>query len=503
MQKKRSLFIILILFLILFSTSFVSASEHLTHDNAKEIMTLSVDSDTIDNDKLNNINLDSMVYLSDSTQDQVDDAQKTDEIENESCLTYNDKAPILGASNDDPILGAEVHANSQGWTTAAQVMEGIFRASPGDIIYLDGMTFTGNTGRPWWASNTLTGVTVYGGSYAGDTAKATFTGDGYVLNFGDTRLNGVRFENMNFRNSMFWFAGGSTMTDCVFNNLQCSQQGICLMGDGGARRQYTVTNTKFTNLHHIYDPDVAQGQYSEFHDGHGQLIAAFGIRLDHCYFENTSSTHHGGAICIADESRWGSQVVPSELYYTDFINVTSKWFAVYIHANFSDSGDVHIYSPEIVDHCNFINCTATEEYGAALGISHDDLIVRDSKFINNTGGQGAAIMIGGLTNEKGTIDDTAFNGRNTKGNNITILRCDFINNVVSAHDTAFPASPGSSGNAGAIYVFGNDTKILDSTFDRNVAGSGDGAAIYIVGQRTNITAVNSLIMNVKTVLYIF
>jgi len=57
MRNKRSLFFISILFLILFSTSFVSASENLTHDNTNEMM-LSVDSNTIENEKLDNINLD-------------------------------------------------------------------------------------------------------------------------------------------------------------------------------------------------------------------------------------------------------------------------------------------------------------------------------------------------------------------------------------------------------------------------------------------------------------
>ena len=245
-------------------------------------------------------------------------------------------------------------------------------------------------------------------------------------------------------------------------------------------------------MHHIYNPNVAQGQYNEFDDGHGQLIAAFGIKMDHCNFVNTSSTNHGGAICIADESRWGSRTVPSIINNTNFIGVESKWFAVYIHANFSDSGNDHITSPEIVENCNFINCTGTEEYSACLGISHDDLIVKNCNFVNNTGGQGAAIMVGGLTNADGSLDDAAFNGRNTKGNNISIIGCNFTDNFASRHDTLANQSglynypDGSSGNAGAIYVFGNDTKIVDCKFNNNTAQNGSGAAIYIVGHRTVI-----------------
>ena len=139
MRNKRSLFFILILFLILFSTSFVSASENLTHDNTNEMMLSVDDSDTIENEKLN-INLDSVSQSSVSTPDQVDDAQNTDEIENESCLTYSEKAPILGASNDEPILGAD--QNLYGGT-ARQVMDAIIACSNsgGGTVYLNGGTY--------------------------------------------------------------------------------------------------------------------------------------------------------------------------------------------------------------------------------------------------------------------------------------------------------------------------------------------------------------------------
>ena len=106
MRDKRSLFFSLILFLIIFSTSFVSASENITHDDTK--MTLSADSVAIDADKLNSVDLDSIDESSDSALDQADDARNTNEIENESRLTLNDKAPILGVSNDEAVLGATV-----------------------------------------------------------------------------------------------------------------------------------------------------------------------------------------------------------------------------------------------------------------------------------------------------------------------------------------------------------------------------------------------------------
>ena len=517
MRLKRDLFFTLILFLIIFSISFVSASE-LTYDtNTDELTTLSVsDVNSIDED-LNDVKLDSVEAnsndeLIDSVDDNLDeselnsiddtsspsldledDEQDIDEIESNDCLTLNDKAQLLRASDNEEILRGDKHLSGG---TAQQVLEAIRDASNegGGTVYLHGGTYTGTAGWGGWGwPNSLSNVRVVGGSYIGDPTMAKFTGGGYVFTINDIPINNCIFENLNFTNSMFWFAGRSgSISNSAFNNLQSSVQGLCFIGDQGSNRQYPITNVNFTNVHHIYNPNVAQGQYNEFDDGHGQLIAAFGIKMDHCNFVNTSSTNHGGAICIADESRWGSRTVPSIINNTNFIGVESKWFAVYIHANFSDSGNDHITSPEIVENCNFINCTGTEEYSACLGISHDDLIVKNCNFVNNTGGQGAAIMVGGLTNADGSLDDAAFNGRNTKGNNISIIGCNFTDNFASRHDTLANQSglynypDGSSGNAGAIYVFGNDTKIVDCKFNNNTAQNGSGAAIYIVGHRTVI-----------------
>ena len=100
-------------------------------------------------------------------------------------------------------------------------------------------------------------------------------------------------------------------------------------------------------------------------------------------------------------------------------------FAVYIHGNFSTS---FAYLPEgaheLIDGCSFIDCTGTGEYSGAIGISHDELIVRNSEFIDCIGGQGGAIMVGGIDRYH-----DGFSGNNTKGNNITIEGCIFTNNV--------------------------------------------------------------------------
>ena len=124
MRLKRDLFFTLILFLIIFSISFVSASE-LTYDtNTDELTTLSVsDVNSIDED-LNDVKLDSveensndeLIHSVDDNLDESelnsiddtsspsldleDDEQDIDEIESNDCLTLNDKAQLLRASDN-------------------------------------------------------------------------------------------------------------------------------------------------------------------------------------------------------------------------------------------------------------------------------------------------------------------------------------------------------------------------------------------------------------------
>ncbi|WP_458457036.1 hypothetical protein [Methanobrevibacter sp.] len=513
MRDKRSLLFILILFLIIFSTSFVSASEDLAHDDTNGKMTLSADSDAIETDMLNSVNLDSIEESSDSALGQADDAQNTNEIENESRLTFSDKAPILGASNDEPVLGTDQYLNSG---TAQQVIDAIVSCSNsgGGTVYLNGGTYTGegSINAVQNQQRYISNVRVVGGSPQNPDQKATFTGDnpltfqghsqsipgvqarvntpwgvfymdvpGFYSNSG-VNLNNVRFENLEFEHRGFAFKSGS-LTNVAFNNINSSNHLFFLYGCYWDNTPIPVTNCNFTNCHQTYPGNNPEGGT----DGDGQLGAVFGAKITGCNFINTSSATHGGAFCLSDESEWGSQCVASSITDCNFINITSRWFAVYIHGNFSTT----VYyndRPQVVENCKFINCTATGEYGGALGISHNNVIVRNSDFINNTGGQGAAIMVGGINK-----NHDGFNGRNTQGNNITIDNCNFIGNVAKEEGQSSSTSPDHggfqdfpTGNAGAIYIYGNDTKILNSFFDANVADSGNGAAVYIFGDRTVI-----------------
>ena len=561
MSLKRNLFFTLILFLIIFSISFVSASDDLTYDtNTGELTALSVcDANSIEQD-LNEVKLDSVETnpnnveiksidenlgdnelnsieeTSNHSMDLKNDEQDNEEIESDS-LTLTNKAQ-LQASNDEPILGAVINLYGG---TVQNIMDNITHANPGDIIYLNGGTYTGNGYLDAGENEIITikDIKVFGGSATDPNLKATLTdnwwGD-YQLNFkgkGDripasnnsktgyystsgVNLINVTFENLVTTAKLFNFCSGS-LTDCVINNCESQYQFMGMCGSYFDKTPIPVINCNFTNCHQLYEGGRGVD------DGSGQLGAVFGVYMENCNFVNTSSAHHGGALCIADESEWGSARIPSHLKNCSFIDIESRWFAIYLHGNFSTSFDYLDESDrELIEDCHFINCTGTGEYSGGIGISHNNVIIRNSEFINCTGGQGGAIMVGGINGAH-----EGFAGRNTVANNVLIENCNFTDNVaketgqssslspktykelangeernpdvqyyrrdgdnyipdpegtwyVKHEDVTFPPS----GDAGAVYVYGNDTIIRNCIFNSNTADEGNGAAVYIIGNRT-------------------
>ena len=479
MEFNRYLFFILTLFLILFSISFVSANE-LTQADTDNIIMLSDYDDGIDDMQLNEFIPDSVNDSSKSLLSLSNDALNTDGIEDNSILSsYNENVPLLG-KEIPPWASVNLYNG-----TVEDIANAI-RANPQyAIICLNGGNYTGvgdDNAGVWLSGIDLNTVWIYGGSPNDDGKKvANINCTAYALWFGGCRLDNLRFSNVNVSSSFVYCVGSDRgyMRDTIFEDCQSKNQFAAFIGDNTAG-PFEVTRCHFMNCNQTYN---------DFGDGSGQFIAAISADFDSCEFFNTRSGHHGGAICIADESDWYATYRASSIRNTNFTNIRSAWFAVFIHGSFKQSAGT-IEKPIRVENCNFINCTGTDEYGACLGISHDNTEVINCKFINNTGGQGTAIMIGGISKNKGSIDDRAFNGDNTKGNNVHIERCTFINNTATKHQCRFQNPDGSyswsSGNGGAVYVVGNDTLISFCDFDRNTAESGNGSAIYTEGLRTTI-----------------
>ncbi|WP_292750275.1 Cna B-type domain-containing protein, partial [Methanobrevibacter sp.] len=456
------------------------------------------------------------------------------EINNDDSLTTlgaEKDSELLGAVNDEPVLGATYNFHTG--DTIADIFNRIINAQPGDVIYLNGGTYRQGTYQTVSGRHTIQNVKIFGGSEDDPSQVATFEvgDDGNVFGFRGAQQNGkyttangydlvdVTFENLKSSGRMFEFCSGS-LTNVVFNNIETNQQMFFIYGSAydstGARNPQptTLTNVNFTNCKQTYPGD------NGVDDGSGQFGVLFGAKLVGCNFINTSSANHGGAFCLSDEYRGGPQEVASSLINCNFINITSRWFAVYIHGNYTETG-YYISGPQVLDNCKFINCTGTGEYGGALGISHNNVIIRNCDFINNTGGQGSAVMVGGIDH-----DHDGFWGLNTQGNNITLDNCNFINNVAKTegqtsslciarwhnvedggrtNQTLYRYENGqyipdqngewywkhdedltfnASGNAAAVYVYGNDTKVFNTVFENNKA-SNDGGAVYIYGWGTH------------------
>ena len=513
MRIKRYFGFSLILFIMIFSISFASADE--ISDIDSNDLSLSVSADVDINENLNDeslnsvddtvsdeINSNSKEGSSTSDVDLKDDISDSDEIESDEGLTNNGKVPTLRASSDEEILGAD-HDLYGG--SAQQVMNMIQQISGegGGTLYLHGGTYTGTgTLGDNLAQNqmlNIANVRVVGGSPDNPNQMARFqpertdstslifrgfrtSADGAERSWSTSGVNllNVTFENLNCTGRFFSFNSGS-LTDCVFNNLESYQHLFFVIGSYMDSVPLRLTNVNFTNSKQTYVGDLPAGGT----DGTGQFGVVFGAEMYGCNFINTSSATHGGAFCLSDE--WvTSACVASKLVNCNFINITSRWFAVYIHGNYTDTPRF-ITEPQVLDNCKFINCTGEGEYGGALGISHNNVIINNSEFSHNTGGEGSAIMVGGIRN---THD--GFLGVNTQGNNITIINCTFNDNVAktegqtSSHSTdpVFDTRP--TGNAGAVYVYGNHTNIINSTFNNNTAVDACGAAIYIEGQNTTV-----------------
>ena len=233
MRIERKLFFTLILFLIIFSISFVSASENLTCDsNTGELTTLSVcddtsieydltkiKSDSIESnsndgimnsvdENLNESKLNSIEGSSNPQLDQGNDEQDIDEIESNDCLTLNDKAQLLRASSDEEILGEGPYTKNGNVITfyddgtVSNIIDAInelndlidFGSLENEVACFDGHTFTGSGNLN---DKILKNIWVLGGPSPFNYSKyARFTYPGIAM----------------------WFSG-NTMTNCRFSNI--------------------------------------------------------------------------------------------------------------------------------------------------------------------------------------------------------------------------------------------------------------------------------------------
>ena len=335
----------------------------------------------------------------------------------DGCL--DDENQILSADNNQILRAGTPYIDNEtfynGCTATAQDVINTIRDlssrygdSSGAVLYLNGNTFSGRGELQAGDGQIIEikNVKVIGGTVNDPTRMATFTtadqwsSEGIALNFrgrssdwgtqfysnSGYSLTNVSFYYLDSQCKLFQFAGGGTLTDCVIDHCQSVKQFVALVGCSDQRDQWGnliapkkpihLNNCNFTYCNQTYGFNPEAG-YDDYYDGNGQFGAVLGAALNNCNFINTTSGQHGGALCIADESEWGPATVTSTIYNTNFINVTSRWFAIYLHGKFKTSPADLDYPEEIIN-CTFVNCIATGEYSGGIGISHSDLLIENS-----------------------------------------------------------------------------------------------------------------------------
>ncbi len=355
----------------------------------------------------------------------------TDSNVKESLKMSKKGGPVLGASNNNNVLGAQTITPNG--TTFYNISQAISKAQDGDTIDLGGKTYNGtNPGN----LGTDKAITIINGVLnPSSTVSAGFG------------INNCKLVNVTFQNFYYTATGwpinfkNSTFTDVNFINMSFP------MAFGTAN--YTkFEGCKFINLtsRYPYNPD-----YFEY----GAMLVLYNSEVNNSLFNNCTTNRHSGAICVAGRS--GNTV---NITNSDFINCRAGiGGAIYVHGTNTNSN----HHSNIIN-CNFINCEATE-WGGAIGSSQDYLNVENCNFINNSAKQGAAFMVGGIRH--------GLDGNNTQGHYNTMKNCYFYNNT-------------GSEEGGAVHITGHYNSAIDCIFDDNFAINGKGAAIYVEGNHASI-----------------
>ena len=398
-------------------------------------------------------------------------------IENTNSNSSNSN--LLGVSNED-VLGKTITPSG---TTFKDIRDAIDNAIDGDIIDLGGLTYTGSYNKNLGTGKYITiqngiidGINVNNNDQV-DYGQVTFKNIHFknfnyympgqtprIFAFSNSILENVKFSNCTQYNFKGFFASFNLVnaTNMSFDGIT---SGTCVADI----KRSTFINVNFTNSRVTND--------TKEHDI-GQFTVMGDSTLIDCNFINTTSQQHAGAICMGK----GMNIVKN----TNFINCTA-WVggAIYAHGDFSENKKF------LIENCTFINCSAEEE-GGALGLSHNNMEVKDCKFINNTATKGAGIMIGGI------YYPDAIDGDNTHGHNITIDNCYFENNIASLEGGAVHISGDNNTvtnsqfyyneapEGGAVHITGDNATVIDSVFDDNLAHDGKGAAVYVEGNYSSI-----------------
>ena len=333
----------------------------------------------------------------------------------------------------------------------------------------------------------------YGGSVFIDgvlhITQTTFdyerAGAGGAVYLSDTFQIYSTIEKSTFTNSYVTGDGGAVfvsadnvhMKDLKFIDNTAGDDGGAIYWEGstGVIDNITCIGNKGISL------DKAGGDTSSTRGGTICLTGS-DVIITHSQFSNSSaymdeskdySKVDGGALFIT-----GNNVVVNDTTF-DSCNATNNGAGVYIIGN-----DTHIYN------CDFNNCFGRD--GGAVYVQGEDCSLYNTTFTHNKAGDdGGAIYWEGndgyiynitCIDNKGISSYDPLDGKysNSKGGTICLTGSDVIIDV-----STFSRSSAKV-DGGALFITGNDVRVLHSNFTDCISTNSSGGAVYIIGNETHI-----------------
>ena len=247
-----------------------------------------------------------------------------------------------------------------------------------------------------------------------------------------------------------------------FNNLTIGTNGTVVLNGNGKKAFYvksgslSITNVTFTNCNDSYTGAVIR------------MDAGSELSINDCKFIKNGGEYREALIYVV-----GATLTVNNTLFED--NTAHKTSTNYGGIEVKNQGKLYIYNSQFINNFN--------KYGQ-LYISSSYAEVYNTSFIGNnatssSGGQGAAIYVGGTT---------------TASSAVYVKDCKFINNTAKGNKGSYY---NYGGKGGVFYVNNNATAVIEgSYFENNVAETvvdtekGQGGVFY--ASAGNITVVNSI-----------
>ena len=466
--------------------------------------------------------------FNDKIVDDISSNQFKDELLNDSAditsnISVSSENDVLGASSENDVLGAKIINVTSG--SMSDLRTKLLDARNGDTIFLNGLTFEG----PFYMIQLKYNVNIYGGSYIGDTKRATLDFSQFIytdkgqnrLDFqAKTLISGVNFVNHYYsatttdesgRGHMISIKNSASIYNCSFINNTVFQKSYVVhisKGNGitfdncefynntgsvivctqSAVSNFVANNNRFENNKGTINRDAPSNSL-----GLCLKIQTNGAILDNNTFINNTNAVHGAAYCINaydvivsnnhienNSASYGAGIEchfgSIKVYNTTFIG-NEAYGPNYMNPTRSGGGGAiaFIGPNNYLENCTFINNRA-ENFGGAMDIHTVDnqtahyTTVVNSRFENNTAENqfGGAVYIQG---DYANITNCNFTDNSAPlGGAIQI-----VGSGAGIYDSKFVENNAIQG--GACYINGNDATVNNSTFANNTATHNLGSGI--------------------------